>query len=470
MELHLDSCPSCTRALALVAKIFASAAPGGSSTAPERDGTTTPTTGTEVGRYRVERELASGGMGVVFIAFDPALGRRVALKLLRAELLFGEDAEEASARLSREAQAMARVSSPHVVPVYDVGTFEGRPFLAMELVDGVTLRQWLAQEPRSPRAILDMFAQAGEGLAAAHAQGLVHRDFKPENVLVTRDGHAKVTDFGLTRVDVPVAALADPYRMTPGGAGELPADPLTSAGRVLGTPAYMSPEQFFGQPVDARSDVFSFAACLYEALYGTRPFQARNLDELRWRLASGRLESPRRTQGVPSWVREVLAPALAVDPSVRPASIRALLDALSAVEARRARLHVNANLVVQGVLLLSHLWMLSLFLIALVSSGSASTAAESTAPTVSHGEFDGPGWNFLAAIIITVLFSNVFWAPVGVLWVPVNLYGLLRRRAWARMSSLVYAAFAIPTCIGAPYAIYAFFSLTRPHVKRLFRA
>lgn len=481
VERHLDSCPTCSRVMAEVARIFHGGGPSSlavaATVAVVPSGLThlspapgpAPDVGAEVGRYRIERVLAAGGMGVVYVAFDPALGRRVALKLLKPELLAGERVEEASQRLAREAQAMARISSPHVVPVYDVGTFQGRPFLAMELVQGATLREWLRLAPRSFGEILAMFRQAGEGLAAAHAAGLVHRDFKPENVLVTFDGCAKVSDFGLTRADAPARAVADPYRAGADGAGPpLPADPLTRTGAVMGTPAYMSPEQFFGQPTDLRSDLFSFAASLYEALYATRPYPATSLHELEWRLASGRIEPPKGQSRVPGWVLPVLRRSLATDPAARHPSMQALLEALSDAEARRARLHLAANLVVQSILLFAHFWMLTIMVVALVHSGDSPATAVPAAPTPSSGEYSGPWWDLFAWFMVMVLFANVFWAPVGAVWVPINLYGMARKRPWARVSSLVYAVFALPTCFGTPYALYAFFSLTRGHVKRLF--
>jgi len=477
VEQHLDSCPSCSRVMAEVVRIFhagsasnlAQAAtvavvPSGQThlVAPPAESIDV---GTEVGRYRVEHRLAAGGMGVVFVAFDPALGRRVALKVLRPELLSGERGEEASARLAREARAMAQISSPNVVPVYDVGTFQGSPFLAMELVQGVTLREWLRQTPRPVPEILTLFRQAGEGLAAAHAAGLVHRDFKPENVLVTMSGVAKVTDFGLTRADAPAPMVPDPYRVGVAvGGAELPADPLTRTGVVMGTPAYMSPEQFFGQPTDLKSDLFSFAASLYEALYDTRPFPATSLDELRWRLASGRVEPPKRTAGVPGWIRPVLERSLSANPAARHASMRALLDGLSDAEARRAHLHVGANVAIQIALWLAHVWMMGTFVVVLAQDGSPAPAT----PSLPSSDFSGPWWDLFAFAVVAMLFANVMLAPLGLLWVPINAYGLVRRRPWGRISSLVYAVFALPTCFGTLYGVYAIYSLTREHVKRLF--
>ncbi|MCB9561907.1 MAG: serine/threonine protein kinase [Kofleriaceae bacterium] len=226
------------------------------------------TPGTRVDRYEIVAWLGAGGMGVVYEAFDPELRRRVALKLVRA-IRPGATWE---ARLLREAQAMAQLSHPAVVPVFDVGSYDGGVFVAMELVDGGTLKGWLQAERRSWRAALTTLIAAGRGLAAAHAAGLVHRDFKPDNVLVGKDGRVRVTDFGLARIAAADTdgddGGADVDRARP-AAGV--ADVLSRPGAIAGTPAYMAPETAAGV-ADARSDQFAFCVTLYEALYGERPF------------------------------------------------------------------------------------------------------------------------------------------------------------------------------------------------------
>jgi serine/threonine protein kinase len=227
----------------------------------------TPAIGDRVGRYLVLSSLGAGGMGVVFAAWDPQLSRRIALKLLRAGLAVSS--KDARNRLRREAQAIAQLSHPNVVSVYDVGTTDdGDLYIAMEFVEGDTLTSWLKNYPRTWREIIDVFLQAARGLQSAHGVSLLHRDFKPDNVLVGGDGRVRVTDFGLARS---VLAPDERARAEP----ELIAlnQALTVTGTVLGTPRYMPPEQLTGPDLDARSDQFSFCVALYEALYGSHPLR-----------------------------------------------------------------------------------------------------------------------------------------------------------------------------------------------------
>ncbi|MFO0636614.1 MAG: tetratricopeptide repeat protein [Nannocystaceae bacterium] len=285
--------------------------------------------GTAIGRYIVLGIAGHGGMGVVYRAYDPELQREVALKLLRGRGASKQAAAEA--RLRREAQAMARVSHPNVLPVYDVGAFDGRVWLAMEFLAAETLSDWLERERRSPEDTVAMFVQAGRGLAAAHAVGLIHRDFKPQNVLVGSDGRARVMDFGLARV---AAAETDvPSDELPGLVDDFDTQ-LTAAGSVVGTPRYMAPEQHYAQPMDGRADQFSFCVALYEALYHVRAFVGDNLPELAKRKHSGELAEIDGHVDVPARVLRALRRGMSGKPAERFDSMDALLAELAPEPAR----------------------------------------------------------------------------------------------------------------------------------------
>jgi tetratricopeptide (TPR) repeat protein len=299
--------------------------------------------GTALGRYLILDQIGAGGMGVVYVAFDPQLDRKVALKVLRTDL--GADQTRFRARMLREAKAMARLSHPHVIHVHDVGVDGERVFLAMELVDGGTLKSWLRARKRPWREVLDVFLGAGRGLAAAHAAGLVHRDFKPENVILGVDGRARVTDFGLARAaDSGELLPEEPGAELPSVAPAQPTSPLASldapltiAGTVMGTPGYMSPEQCRGEPADARSDQFGFCATLYEALYGQRAFPGLSPDEVMQSVADGILRDAPADSAVPMWLRRILLRGLRVEPRERWPSMNALLEALARDPAQRRR-------------------------------------------------------------------------------------------------------------------------------------
>ena len=238
--------------------------------------------GAPIGRYLVLERLGQGGMGVLYTAHDPQLQRVVAIKVLRSRADKDASQTAGQARLLREAQAMAQLSHPNVVPVYDSGPYGSGIFIAMELVRGSTLDHWVKLKPRSWREVLAVFVMAGRGLEAAHAAGLVHRDFKPANVLVGEDGRPRVTDFGLARA---TRALTLPETTeTPEAvmrSGPITLDePLTLAGSMMGSPGYMAPEQYVGAATTNATDQFAFCVSLYEALYGVRPFVAKTLPEL----------------------------------------------------------------------------------------------------------------------------------------------------------------------------------------------
>ena len=267
-----------------------------------------------VGRFVLESEIGSGSMGTVYAAYDEQLERRVAIKVL-------SEAHRGSAeQLAQEAKSLARLSHPSVVAVHEVGRHDGQTFIAMELIDGVTLRQWWSDEPRTWVQVLDAFAEAGRGLAAAHAVGLVHRDFKPDNVLVESNGRVRVVDFGLAR---PATLPGRPASKD--GDDALPVDVFTVTGAWCGTPAYMSPEQFKDR-TDARSDQFAFGVALFEGLFGHRPYSGQTLKELRDNMAAKRI-APAQGQ-VPRSVRQAVERAIDPEPEARFDSMEALLSAL----------------------------------------------------------------------------------------------------------------------------------------------
>ncbi|MFT3769371.1 MAG: serine/threonine-protein kinase [Minicystis sp.] len=280
--------------------------------------------GERVGRYEVVEVLGAGAMGVVYGAHDPELDRRIALKLVRADAEV-ERADRLRERLLREAQAMARLAHPNVIAAYDVGSFDDQVFVAMELVRGGTLSSWLAREKRPWAAIVGVFVQAGRGLAAAHAAGLVHRDFKPDNVLVGDDGRVRVTDFGLARGAA--AEVAHEPREHAGAA--LLGVTMTRTGAAIGTPAYMAPEQIAGERTDARVDVYAFSVALFEALHGRRPFEASSLGELKEKIVAGAIAAP-ANKLVPAWLDAVVRRGLRARPDDRWPSMQAMLDALTA--------------------------------------------------------------------------------------------------------------------------------------------
>ena len=311
--------------------------------------------GVEIGRYVVLERIGSGGMGVVYAAFDPELDRKVALKLVRPRA--GEAASSTGrTRLLREAQALAKLTHPNVVVVHDVGTHRDLVFVAMEFVAGGTLTQWLAEHPRTIADILHVMIEAGRGLAAAHDRGLVHRDFKPDNVMIDRagdgiHGRVRVMDFGLARAHR--TALDDPSE------GLVPTSPgneslaLTRDVGLVGTPRYMSPEQLHRSELDERSDQFSFCVALYEALWREHPFGAESLGELAVAVLGGELRPEPKGVRVPSWIRRVVLRGLATDPAARWPSMHALLAALARDPTRRRRrvmLAIAPALVFAGVL------------------------------------------------------------------------------------------------------------------------
>ncbi len=311
-----------------------------------------------VARYRLRRPLGAGGLGVVYAALDPELGREVAIKLIRLRSTKSRGFD----RLRREATALARVSDPHVVGVFDVGRYDVRRqdmartagwptdvprvgiYIVMELVSGMELRRWL-ETPREHDAVVRTFRDAGRGLAAAHAAGVVHRDFKPANVLVDDDGRVKVIDFGLAQwlhVDPTSSDVDD----------ESPRDVLRSSsvtmtGTIMGTPVYMAPEQHRGDPVDARSDQYGFCIAFVEALCGERPFPGSTVAELSEAKHQQRLTP--RVANIPPGLRRVLERGLALDPAARWPSMTALLEQLDGSRARTLWMLVGGGVAALGL-------------------------------------------------------------------------------------------------------------------------
>ncbi len=293
--------------------------------------------GVRADRYRLTEILGTGAMGVVFRAHDPTLQRDVALKSLHVQ-----DAHTRQ-RFIHEARAMARLSHPNVVQVFDVVRAERRGeepqcLLAMELVEGQTLERWLAT-PRSWSEIRDAFVAAGRGLAAAHGAGLVHRDFKPANVIVGCDGRVRVTDFGLSvSADERAATLEDEPEDATASLSRPLGTAITCPGVVVGTPAYMAPEQHRGAPLGPAADQFAFCAALFEALFDERPFDGRSCRELSQQKHAGAHRPARGARPVPSWLRRAVLRGLHPDPSRRFSSMLELLAALGGPAVQRRSL------------------------------------------------------------------------------------------------------------------------------------
>ena len=308
------------------------------TTQPERTSEPKLAIGEKVGRYELLGMVGEGGMSFVYLAHDPELDRDVALKLMRVRV-----GQEGARRLQREAQALAKLSHPNVVPVYDAGMVAGQAFVAMEYVPGKTLRTWLRGQ-RSWREVVEVMVAAGRGLAAAHERGLIHRDFKPDNVLIGDDGRVRVLDFGLARLagvlDGSIAPSRDsvPPSSPSSGSGLAATDVLiTRADQLIGTPAYMAPEQVRRDTVDARTDIFAFGVTLYEALFGVRPFDTpkapvgTEAPTVTATIGDVGHFSPRPPPGqtrVPRAVQRIVTRAIAYEPGERWPSVNDMLAAL----------------------------------------------------------------------------------------------------------------------------------------------
>jgi serine/threonine-protein kinase len=314
LEEHLDKCPTCRRLLAELAdtSMVETVKPCDSNTVGGPIEIEMPAIKERVGRFEIVKQLGIGGMGIVYLARDTELDRQVCLKFLHPET-----SREHKTRILGEARAMARLSHPNVVSVYEVEKYQEQLFVVMEYVEGTTLRDWLIQAKSTWRMVVEVFRAAAKGLAAAHQAGVVHRDFKPDNVLVapsqhnTNDMRVLVGDFGLA------------HSRQPGGPKKLDDDQL------LGTPAYMSPEQIQGRPLDAKTDQFSFCVALFEALYGTRPFAGKTLDEVKQNILAGKIDYSHNKAPIPGWLKKVVVTGLNCDPDLRHNSMDQLVTLLS---------------------------------------------------------------------------------------------------------------------------------------------
>ena len=310
LDAHIDGCAACAEWIAAMAEVLAPDLAADQSPAPRPDETLIDD------RYLVRDLLGAGAMGVVYVAEDQRLSRQVALKLMRPDILEPELRAQVQERMRREAQALAALAHPNVVSVHDVGHWEERVFIAMEYVRGAAMSAW-ADSRRSWRDLLDAWLQACDGLAAAHDAGLVHRDIKPDNLLIGADGRVRLTDFGLAGAFEDLHPPRDPDRPTARGVW------ATRTGLLIGTPAYMSPEQLSGQRATARSDQFSLCVALYETLYDARPFAGDTLPALRTAIADGPTPPPPPTthDAPPPALYLAIARGLRDDPADRYPSI-----------------------------------------------------------------------------------------------------------------------------------------------------
>ena len=314
--------------------------------------------GETIGRYVVHRQLGRGGMGIVYGAVDPELGRRVAIKLVRTKAKRGP---QYTTRLRREAEALARLDHPNIVSIYDIGANRRGTFVAMEYVRGMSIRKWLRQGKRSWRDIVEVFAAAGRGLAAAHAAGLVHRDFKPSNVMVTLDGRVKVLDFGLARG----TPTDDPWLNTQAC---LLSRRMTRADTIVGTTGYMPPEQLLGSEVGPLSDQFSFSVALFEALHGDKPYVGKDAIDQARAYTEGRRNPVEPRRDLPGKLRRTIERGMSLRLEERYPNMDALLHDLTWEPPQRKR---------------TALVLIALVCTACVSASAATWAARQPGPEVA---------------------------------------------------------------------------------------
>jgi serine/threonine protein kinase len=361
-----------------------------------------------IGRFAVLRKLGAGGMGVVYAAYDEELDRKIALKLLRPDREYSARTE---ARMQREARAMATLSHPNVVQVYEVGRWEDQIFLAMEFVQGQTLTAWLKAAPRTWQQKLEVLLQAGEGLHAAHEAGVVHGDFKPDNILIDAQDKARVVDFGLSRRVEPsdssarAPKIADQVEISRITGRKTPVPPpdieaMRSSARIAGTPAYMAPEQHRQRPADQRADQWSFCVTLYLALYGRHPFAGEGLLALVLNVCDGKLHMPPSGHDVPLAVFGVLTRGLAVEQGERFPSMQELLGELDRASGRARDPEFDLSvarrqrLLLSGAVALSAIGVTVVFVLSSPSNDRLPTAAMSVTAAV-----------LVNAVLLTLLFA-----------------------------------------------------------------
>lgn len=328
LEEHLDTCAICARLVVELADLLSVHDLPTEASFVSED--VLPTQGgmTQFKGYRLGGVLGAGGMGVVYRARDTTLDREVAIKVIRADKLDGEQAEQLSARLLREAKMLARVNHPNVVTIHEARVEASRVYLVMELIEGGSLDRIQRARTLDWEVIINLYLQVCEGLHAAHDAGVIHRDIKPSNIIVTPELRAVLTDFGLARGALEHAA-GRPQAST--------LSSLTRTGAVLGTPAYMPPEQHLGGVADERSDIFGLCASLYASLFGERPFAGESVEEVALNACSGEVRQPSDLKGVPAQVLDVLRTGMSRRKEDRYASVEDLRSALDAVRLHQSR-------------------------------------------------------------------------------------------------------------------------------------